>query len=151
MSVATLAVRDGNNNAANSFSFLVVKSADGFPLDQAMVQEEQLETPGVDGHRWRTVNRQHVQRSFEALSDYDSYDLAVADARKMLKAKGGLGNFILNAGGKAYTFPNTHVLGVSPIVTPGAAVGGSAGASSAATIRSTWTVEFTNFAPSASQ
>lgn len=143
MSAGSFAFRSGNTGGY-VFPFLAIKSVDGFPYDQPMIQEEVLETAGVDGRRWRTVNKQHETRVFETVSDYTSFALAVQDAKKMLRSKGGLGSLSITAASAGYFFTDVHVQDVRAIVSPGAAVGTGANSASAATVRATWSVAFTN-------
>lgn len=132
-----------------TFSFLTFTSDGGFLLDQEMIQEEALETPGVDGRRFRTVFKQHTATTAETVAAYASFGDAVIGANAYRKAKGRLGSVTINAGGRSESF-NIHVVDARPQARPGGCVGAAASSGNAAHVICTWVLEPVDFDPSAS-
>ncbi len=127
------------------FTFLVARTDAGHVLDQPSIEEEPLETEGVDGLRWRTVRLAHKQFQITTVTACAAFTDAVISAKNYLKAKGKNCTYTNSAGGVSYTYKNLHILDVSPVPAAGAVVGGGASAGANAHIVTTWTVIPTAF------
>lgn len=145
-----MAITLNSPQAQETFSFLTFLSETGFPLSTAVTEEEVLETPGVDGHRWRTVYKQHGPIVAETLVACATFGDAVITANAYRKAKGGLCTVTLTAGNRTEVFRNVHVADVRPIARPGQVSAADASSGNQAHVYCQWTLEMTEFTPSAS-
>ncbi len=127
------------------FTFLIARTDAGHVLDQPAIEEEPLETEGVDGLRWRTVRLSHRQFQITTVTACTAFTDAVISAKNYLKAKGKNCTYTNSAGGVSYTYKNLHILEVAPIPAAGAVVGGGASAGAAAHVVTVWTVIPTAF------
>ncbi len=130
------------------FTFLVARTDAGHVLDQPAIDEEPLETEGVDGLRWRTVRLSHRQFQITTVTACAAFSDAVISAKNYLKARGKNCTYTNSAGGVSYTYKNLHILEVAPVPAAGAVVGGGASAGAAAHIVTVWTVIPTSFSES---
>lgn len=142
---AALKITDGSE----TFSFLTFQSDSGYLLDQEMIQEEVLETPGVDGQRWRTMFKQHTPTTAETVAACASFGDAVITANAYRKAKGRLGTVTITAGTRTESF-SVHVADARPTPRAGATVGGGASSGNTAHVLCTWVLIPTDFDASAS-
>ncbi len=131
------------------FLFLSMESDNGFVLTQEMIVEEPLETPGVDGRRFRTIHKQHSYTEARSIQEATTFSDAVKKANQARKQKGKVGSLIVTAGGAA-TRIKVHVAEVSAVPRAGQPVGGGASASSAAHVVCGWTFVPIEFGPSES-
>lgn len=138
---ATLSLPTGSD----VFTFIIARTDAGHVLDQAWIDEEPLETPGVDGSRWRSVRLRHREFKITTVTACASFSDAVISAKSYLRAKGRNCTYTNQAGGVSYAYSNLHVLDVEPVPTPGAVVGGGASSGSEAHVVTVWTVIPTNF------
>ncbi len=122
-----------------ALSFLVARSASGWPVDQADADEEELRSPGVDGRRWRTTSDQHTQFQISTLIDCTDYKQAITLARKYLACKSGE-PVILTAtiAGVSYTWRNVHIVNVQPQPEPGTVTGAGTSSNTTAHVNATW-------------
>jgi hypothetical protein len=130
------------------FSFLVARTDAGHLLDQCSIEEEILETEGVDGARWRTIRLRHREFQITTVTGCSTFADAVISAKSYLKAKGKLCSYTNSAGGVSYSYQNLHILDVAPVPTAGTVTGGGASTGLQAHIVTVWTVIPTNFAVS---
>ena len=136
--------------AGETFSFLTFLSETGFLLSTATVEEEVIETPGVDGHRWRTIFKQFTPTTVETLVACASFGDAVITANNYRKAKGGLCTITLTGGGRTEIFRDVHISDVRPVPRAGQVTATEASANNQAHVYCQWTFELSEFAPSAS-
>jgi hypothetical protein len=130
------------------FTFLTAKTDSGHVLDQPMIEEEPLETEGVDGMRWRTLNLRHREFRITTVTACSTFPDAVITARNQMKAKGRNCTYTNSEAGVSYSYKNLHISNVEPQPTPGAVVGGGASSGSNAHVVTVWTVRPTSFTPS---
>ncbi len=135
-------------SGSDVFTFLTAKTDAGHILDQAAIEEEPLETAGVDGTRWRTVRLAHASFQIQTSTACATFSDAVIAAKNYRKAKGKNCTYTNAAGGVTYTYKNLHILDVAPVPATGAIVGGGASSGAAAHIMTTWTVIPTSFSES---
>ncbi len=124
--------------------FLVGSTPSGFISDQPIVVAEELQVNGVDGTRWREINRQYPD--FELVTVSQSASVAAANALKRsiesLAHKKVTLSIVISA--LNYTMKNVHIQGVSAVVAPGPLYG--LGVSSAAAhVISRWLLRGTDF------
>lgn len=131
-------------NSGPTFTFLAMVTPNGAPLSVARIIEEVLETPGVNGHRWRTVARQH--RAFPLRAIAAANDFAAAEALQNAYLTALLGSQTVTLTDDDTALAGMHVSDVDPIALPGQIVGAGAGSSSLASVSSTWLMEYTFFA-----
>jgi hypothetical protein len=141
---ATLTLPSGSE----VFTFLVARTDAGHVLDQAAIEEEILETEGVDGARWRTIRLHHREFKITTVTGCSTFTDAVVSAKSYLKAIGKLCTYANAESGVTYTYKNLHILGCEPVPTPGAVTGGGAASGLTAHIVTVWTVIPTAFAES---
>lgn len=130
------------------FTFIAARTDAGHVLDQAAIEEEPLETEGVDGCRWRTVRLKHNEFKITTVAAFSNFDAAITAAKGYMRAKGRNCSYSSDEGGDTYLFKNLHVLDVAPVPTAGAVVGGGASSNAQAHVVCVWTVIPTNFAAS---
>lgn len=135
--------------ASETFTFLSFTSENGYLLDQEMIEEETLETPGVDGRRFRTIFKQHTPTAATTCMAYASFGDAVIAANAYRKVKGRLATVTISAGGRVDRF-TCHVRDVQPVPRAGAVAGVGASVGNAAHLLATWILEPTEFDPSES-
>jgi hypothetical protein len=127
------------------FTFLTARTDSGHVLDQAAIEEEPLETAGVDGVRWRTLRLAHRPFQIQTVTGCASFTDAVISAKNYLKAKGKNCSYTNSAGGVSYNYQNLHILDVAPVPTVGPVVGGGASSGLTAHVVTVWTVIPTSF------
>ncbi len=124
---------------SGTFSFLIMSTPTGWPIDQFNIEEEELRSPGVDGRRWRSVSVQHAEISMSTLADATTYAACVTLAKQYRTCQSGLPVTVTVAiAGVTYRFRNVHVLGVSPQVVAGGVFGSGATAGSTAHVFCQW-------------
>lgn len=131
-------------NSGPTFTFLTMVTPNGLPLSVARIMEEVIETPGVSGHRWRTVSQQHREFPLRAVAEAATIAAAGILANSYLTAMLGSKTVSLTDG--ITTLSGVHVTDCDPIAIPGQIIGGGAGSSSLASVASTWMLEYTFFA-----
>lgn len=134
-------------NAGPTFTFLTMVTPNGLPLSIARLVQEPLETPGVNGRRWRTVNRQHRQFELRALAEAADVAAAGALANSYLDALSSNQTVTLTDG--ATNLESVHVTDCEPVAIPGQVVSPLAGANSLASVVSVWQLTYTYFNPGA--
>jgi hypothetical protein len=100
--------------------FLVSGSDEGFFSDSGIIQEEELNTSGVDGVRWRTVFRQFPD--FELRTVTQATTLAEAIAFKRLAERAMVGKnakLTVTIAGTSYSMKDVHVKAAKGTVVPG--------------------------------
>lgn len=117
--------------SGSTIPFLVSNADEGFFSDSAIINEEELMSPGVDGARWRTVYKQFPDFELRTVSQATSVDAAIKikqNAERKFVGK----NVTLQAAINGITYPmkKVHVKAVKATVVPGPLYG--VGVSSAA-------------------
>lgn len=130
------------------FTFVAAKTDQGFILDQASREEEELKTPGVDGRRWRSKGLQHDEFKLTTVSVVSSFTDAVVLAKEHQALKGQNVYLTLDAAGTAVPFRNIHVKGVEPVPTRGEVTGAGVSGGVTAHVITVWTLVPTNFSDS---
>ncbi len=134
---------------SETYTFLTFASDNGYLLDQEMITEEPLETPGVDGVRFRTLHKQHTPTEALTVMSASAFGDAVILANNYRKAKGRLGTVTITAGSRTDSFA-VHVVDVRPTPRVGPCIGASASSGSEAHVLCSWSFIPTDFDPSAS-
>lgn len=117
-----------------TFSFLTANLPEGYTVEAAELEAEELRTPGVRGTRFREVFEQYRTISLATLAAFTSYSAAVAWAELYRRARGSKGLLTVATNGVT-TRLRVMIRAVDPQVRPGP-VAGSTG--SAASIRAAW-------------
>lgn len=131
--------------SGSTIPFLVSNADEGFFSDSAIINEEELMSPGVDGARWRTVYKQFADFELRTVSQATTVAAAITTKRTAERKFVGK-NVTLQAAvnGVTYTMKNVHVKAVKATVIPGPLYG--AGVSSAnAHVIIQWILHGTDF------
>lgn len=126
-----------------SMSFLVARSDQGGPNFAPVAQEEVLETPGVNGRRWRVVFRQYERMRMVTITDCTNYADALEKKELAESFRGKLVRLEQEISLSSYAIINAHVEAVEAIAFPGPAVGN--GATGTAHLLTTWSIVPTEF------
>lgn len=127
------------------FSFLTAATDEGFILNQAAIESEPIETPGVDGQRWRALRLAHAVFNVSTLVACASFSDAIILGKNYRKARHRNCSLAITAGGSSYTFKNIHVEEVLPTPRRGEIVGASASSGNGAHVLARWTFRPTEF------
>lgn len=142
-------LRMTGGGSSETFTFLTLTTDSGYVLDQEMIEEEVLETAGVDGRRFRTMFKQHSPTPTRTVAAAASFGDAVILANSYRKAKGRIGSLSITAGARSETIV-VHVREVDAQPRAGQVVGAAASSGNTAHVLCTWVVEPVEFEPSAS-
>ena len=128
-------------------NFLTAKTVQGgFLFKIPQIHAETLETPGVDGRRWRQINRQMQPATLECVADAaTTWSNAVALADNFRALAGQFVTAVYTAGGVGYKYKNVYVANVEATPIAGALVGSEASSYSAYHVRATVVLETTDF------
>jgi hypothetical protein len=126
-----------------SLPILIARTERGAPNAIPVIMEEVLTTAGVDGKRWRTVNKQYVPTVLFTVVDCSTFAYAISNKAIAESFKGALVRLQLTLGGSPYAFRDAHVEDVQATAFPGPAVG--EGATGTAHLVVLWTIVPTNF------
>jgi hypothetical protein len=126
-----------------SISFLVARSDQGGPNFEPVPQEEVLETPGVNGRRWRVIFRQYERMRFFTVTDCTNYADALDKKELAESFKGKLVRLEQSIDVASYATKDAHVEAVEATAFPGPAVGN--GATGTAHLVATWVIVPTEF------
>ena len=130
------------------FTFLTARTDAGSILNQPWIEEEPLETPGVDGMRWRTLRLRHRAFRITTVTGCATFSDAVQTAKTYLRAKGRNCSYSNNSATASFSYSNLHIDEVEPIPTAGPVIGAAASSGLLAHVITVWTVTPTNFAES---
>lgn len=127
----------------SSFPFLTAVTDRGWPLDTTDMQEEVLESPGVNGRRWRSVAEQHRAFVFRTLAGVADFKAAVDLANAYVNAVriNPLARLLVSSGTRADSWINVHISAADPHPVNGV-VGGDATGLGASVVTS-WAAEHT--------
>lgn len=144
MSVATLVLRPTTvDSEPLSFAFDTFPTPEGYGSFQAMHEEEELTSPGVNGKRWRTVFDQfppiNISTDNPAWTAVASHVAACTLADQMRRARGRYGMLVIVSGGTRTLRVLVHVASVAPRAIPGPIIG--PGISGSASVASAWLLE----------
>lgn len=114
----------------------------GWPLDEPDSIEEDLDTHGVDGRRWREIFLQNRPFTMSTLSAYSDFDAAVNASLNMRASvrRQPFARLIARHPIRTDSFVNIHVRGVTPRPINGV-MAGAVDASMGASIRALWVLE----------
>lgn len=118
MTVGTITTADGNQYLIDIF-----RTERGAVEDVAVVEEEELTAPGVDGRRWRTVGNRYRPFTATILQTCLNYVSAVGQAKSYDELIGTLISVSVDLDGSTYTYPALHVSGVRMRALPGVVAG----------------------------
>ena len=112
-----------------TINFLCARTEAGSPLDVAIQSAEEMTTPGVDGRRWRTVNRQHSEYILTTVTECTNYADAITKRKSVEAMTNKIATLQINIGGQSLNFEDVHVNAVRGICVPGPviAVGSTGG------------------------
>lgn len=144
MPVATLTLRPTTvDPEPMTLLFDAFPNPEGYPSYEGMHEEEILTSPGVNGHRWRTIYDQIppivVDPENPAWTATATHSAACALADKMRRSRGRFGTLVVVSGGTRTVIILVHVTAVAPRVLPGVIVG--PGVSGSASVASAWTLD----------
>jgi hypothetical protein len=133
-----------------TMNFETVKfDPDGSTLDQLIEIQEELSDVGIDGKRWRRVNKQFrpfvMQTTFNAANTYSA---ARTEQQTYLLAIGQIGDLTASLSGTTYRWKNVKVLDCVPKVFRGSMVGNGLSSSTAVVIAQ-WTMQLSKQAGNA--
>lgn len=137
MSVGSLSVK------GNSFDFLSINFPSGHPEDRAILQAEELITPGIDGRRWRTVYKQFPSFPMTTTLEATDYAAAVKIKQRAENLVQKLVNLSVATSGGNFLYREVHVSAVQVRLFPGPVVG-SGTSNGAAHLEITWQLELTD-------
>jgi hypothetical protein len=128
------------NVSGRSVQFLRFLTEEGFQSEQQEINEEELNTPGVDGRRFRTVFRQFETTTAETTQDCATYNDAKALKKLYQSFRGRNCILQVTAGGVVNVYPRVHISGVKALAHAGKVSGAGASSSSAAYVDATWSL-----------
>jgi hypothetical protein len=125
------------------YNFVAFATDVGWPMDAPDSVEEDLDTSGVNGRRWREIFQQHRPFTLSTLSECSDFNVAVNvsdDMRHSVRLQ-PFARLIARHPIRIEAFVNIKVRGVTPRPINGILAGGSA--NMGATIRALWVLEST--------
>jgi hypothetical protein len=129
---------------AGSASFVNFLPLEGFLNDFQTAAEEEMESEGIAGRRWRLVSLQYQPFTVETVAAAGDYAQAV-DLKRLygeLQRSGGLATLVLEAGGRTYVGRDVKIRSV--VATPiNGELAMSDGTVVGAHCVATWSLEFT--------
>ncbi len=129
-----------------SVSFLTVRFAQaGFLHPVPTLKAEILETPGVNGRRWRSQGYQMEPATLECLADGTTWAGAITLCNSLRSLMGFFGQVTLTTGGTPKTYKDIYISSVEATPVIGNVTGNGASANSTAHVRAILVLEVTDF------
>lgn len=124
--------------SSSALYFNIARTDGGRILDRTNADYEELNTPGVDGRRWRLVRRYFPDFTIETYADFTTYTNAITEARAYDAAIGKFCSLSWAAGGFTGAYANVKIIECKHRVTAGFFGGFGATTGATAFIRAEW-------------
>jgi hypothetical protein len=123
-------------------NFLRAEFPDGWPVDIPTPAEERLESPGVDGVRFGTLQLQEQTVQMSTSVDCSDYLTAITVAQTHRKVMDGQPvTLTVSFGSSSIIYRNVHVISVQAVPTAGPLIGGEASPGTQASVETVWQLE----------